>query len=715
MSNRTHYSKIGTLEAQSMERLVQALLGATNPAEAIVKAIENGKTQNASAFERYASSLLERAGGQKLASAPQRKTLKILEPENGRLAQIVHSGSCPSSLETILLATECALNRLVCLADAVTDGRSEQEPVNEAPRRSISILGGGYLGTNAGWRSARIVLPDPNNTDGINERYYNEVDWRSTDCVASNARAIFQSSLRPNPYRTKLGVNVSKQSDWDVRTRLAQIFRALELPHRYSFRFDYDAASQAVAAVFTCPPPGFLPEIQANGKNTRIPSLKEAAYQGYLLRLGCLFCAACFGGGREIELATVVGYDSTWGKPLVSLQFNRSDFVRSVLVRIDADELSDPALRFDPRSIANMAYASHLDWLGRAENADDGLASVPSTGIGFTRIAPWLDERPLAKDAQALFHCKRICDVDTSHYYGGHGDAVDLARNDSDDSPLSAIVRLESLVDDLEASLSAPKDSVSARPLYAPDPLSRLAIGLLDDDMTIAEQAQAYLQGNLEALPDEHDLPCYFRAPSALYHAHFGLSCLYQELKDFSTAQFHADRCMALAPTSAASYYRKADVLAEQGYFSQAANVIITGLNYATNPPDCSMLYFHLSMLLWNMGEKEKAAAVHAYNASLKGEYSDKSKRILEGLRNQPDTPDSAHVKPYAASRLLAQMHLPVAPVNMRHYIAPATITLANSGSPEAAAPYARLLERQHNNDEVVVAACRSLQLGITI
>ena len=715
MNHQAKYSVIGGLETQALERVLHMLATADNPAKAVTSIIENGNSTNATAFERYACAMLQRAGGQRLSSVRGTNALKFIEPENGRLAQIVHSGGFPSALEPTLLATECALNRLICIADAINDGRSELDSTTTELRRSISILGGGFLSSNAGWRSARVILPAPSATDGVNTLFFNEVDWRLTDCVASNARAVFQNSLRPNAYRSKFGVNVANQSDWDVRTRLAQILRALELPHRYSFRFDYNNKNKAIATLFTCPPPSFLPEIQTSSDASRSAPTKETAYQSYLIRLACLFCAACFGGGRAIQHVTAIGYDPSWKKSLVSVQFERDDFARSVLMHIDSDEFSDPALRFDPQSIADMVCASHIDWLGHTGTDANALASVPSYGDNFTRVAPWLDERPLSKDAQALLRCKRVCDVDTSYYYGGHGDAIDLARYDSDGSPLAAIVRLESLVEDLEASLSPPDDNASARPLYAADPLSRLAIGLLDDDMIVATQAQAYLQGTLKTTPSAQDLPCYFRAPNALYHAHFGLSCLYQELGDFSSAQLHANRCMALAPTTAHAYYRKADVLAEQGYFSQAANVIITGLNYTTNGDDCSLLYFHLGMLLWNLGEKEKAAAVHAYNAFINSKYSEKSKRILEGLRQQNDAPNAAFVEPFAASRLLTKMRLPVAPISIRHDIGPATIALANSDSPEAAAPFARILERQHINDEIIVSACRSIQYGIAL
>ena len=739
MADLKSYNRIGAIEAQAMERVLKSLLNSGEPAHAIARVIERGTSPDATVFERYASALLKRTGGQHLFVSRNPESLRIVQPENGRLAQLVSTKSIPAHQEATLLGVECAINRLVCIGDAISDGRCEGEPEETAPRRSISILGGGYLASEKGWRSARIILPNPAQTGGITQRYYNEVDWRSTDCVASNARAVFQHCLRPNAYRTTLGIGVPAKSDWDVRTRLAQLLRALELPHRYSFRFDHDVASKTVAVAFTCPPLGFLPSTPTSGSTGAAP-MRRSAYQCYLLRLASLFGAACFGSGRAIERAYVTGYDASWKTPLVSAQFERDGFVRSVLAHVDADDFSNPVLRFDSQAVADMICAPHLDWLGRDSEKDDVGESdveftVPEGALRLDRVSPELDTRPLSEDAQKLFHCARICDVDTSHYLGGHADAVDLARNDSEESPLASILRLESLVEELEESTAAPPDDAQARPLFAPDPLSRLAIGLLDDELSVADQAQAFLWNSHDAYPkDEPSVaaqaqaflreasenppfdnapPHYYRVPNALYHAHFGLSCLYQEMRDFSTAELHANRCIALAPTTAGAYYRKADVLAEKRWCAQAANVLITGLRTSSVSSDSAFLYFHLGMLLWNLEEKSKAACVHAYNVSLSGEYAEKSKKVIKALRERGEALDTAHASPFTASHLLLKMGIPVAPVSLRSEVARATIALANSGSPDAAAPYARQLERQCGNDEVIAAACRSIQFGL--
>lgn len=689
------------------------MLHSTDPVQSIRALMARGQRAGSTAFEQYASKVLASAGAGKLAGIRGAHPLKILAPENGRLAQIVHAGTLSDETEATVLSAECALNRLICIADAIADGVSERGPLKEEPRKSLSGLGGGYVQTGVGYRSARVVLPSLSFATDISPAYYNEIDWRCTDNVTSNGRAVFQRSMMPNPYRTTHGVKVRTGCDWDVRTRLAQILGALELPFRYSFQFDYDSASRTAIATFTCPPADFLPDI-VEGGYTGEAANPWRAYECYLLRLACLFGCGCFGSGKEIERAMVAGFNATWKKPLISARFERNSFARSALAAIDSNEIASPALRFDPRSLAELIAADHLDWIGKPDTRGNHRVSMPPNEPLESRADPWGDERELPPEAQALFHCKRICDVDTQHYEGGHADAIDLARDDADESSIAAVMRLESLVESLEAETTPPDDDSSARPLYAADPLSRLAITLLDDERAVSAQAEAFLKGEGGATQAQTDRPRYFRAPSALYHARYGLSDLYQRMGDYKAAEMQANRCIALAPTTAGAYFRKADVLAERGFFEQAANVLIDGLRCCAVSTDCALLYYHLGMLLWNSGKKAEALAVHAYNTNLEGEYAAKSQQVLQGMRENPAAPSHARTSAFNASRELANLNLPVSPIDLGTQVTQATIFLTNAGNARAAAPYARELERHCHNDAIITAACRSIQFGAT-
>lgn len=459
---------------------------------------------------------------------------------------------------------------------------------------------------------------------------------------------------------------------------------------------------------------------------------------------------------------------------------------------------------------------------------------VPDDGMSTQRTDPSADTRFLPPDLRRLFHAERICDIDTRSYHGEGAQAVEAARKDADDSTLAAIVRLENIVEELERSLRTGEQSRihekakaqsgapntigecesgpathRHRPLYCAHALSRLAVALLEDELSVAEQAELYLSSgdslvsqaeafmqrnvsrethaanagegiaknedadagdrgphgkpadpkspaalqvpetldapetpgapeapaalqvpetlgapeapeahgtpDISETPDAydaHDTLLFERAPSALFHAHMGLSDLYQRLGDFSGARAHADRCIALAPTTADAYFRKADVLAEQRLHAQAANVLLSGLRCAVAPQDCSLLYYYLGLLLWNVGKRREAAAVHVYNASLAGEFAEKSARVVAGMRTRGDVPVIAHASPLAAERELRRARIPVAPVNLGPLVAQAAIGLASAGAPEAAAPYAAILAHLCRNDRVVVAACESIVHG---
>ena len=707
------YNRIGVSEARSMERVLHDLLESINSTSAIANVIECGEREGSTVFERYASQLLKQTGGNRLTNLPSARRLRLSRPNNGSLAYFTSAKDFPQSIESTLLAVECAINRLVGISDAVSDGMRDTDSSKKELRRSISILGSGYLSDEAGWRSSRVKIPSLDSISDVSIDFYNEIDWRSTDCVANNARAVLQQCVRPNAYRTTLGTHVAEQSDWDVRTRAAQLFNSLELPYRTSYQYDYDSSTGMLAVFFTCPPASFLPAIldDSIGKDAHSESL---AYASYIIKLSCLFAAACFGSGRNITRAVCVGFDAAWNKPLVSIDIERGPFANSVLSAIDSGEFSKPELRFEPEQLALLIETPHLDWSGRLESHDEDAIALSEIEIPSRNIDPWSDARELPLEVQKLFYCKRVCDVDTSHYLGGNADAIDLAREDADESSLSAIVRLETLVEELEGQLEAPDGDKDAYPLFAPHPLARLAVGLVEDERTIAAQAKAFLEySSDEPLQERVSATRYFRAPSALFYAHFGLSDLYQTIGDFPAAELQADRCISLAPTTASAYYRKADILAERGRHTEAANVLIAGLRCCVASADCALLYFHLAMLLWNVGMQWESATIHVYNTSLKGEYADRSKQVISGLRKQPDAPAIVNSPPLEAMREMERMHFPVAPVNMRQQVAAATILLANAGSPRAASPFAREFERLYGSDEVVKTVCRSIQYGV--
>ena len=703
-------------EMRRMRQVIDNLLSTPLPAPQIMDLIKRSGGPQADSFERYAGWVLHDAGAEELAGLSPHHVVRLVPPTEGHLARLICSGKPNRYVDELLANVESALNRLIAIADAVEDSadldlRNEQEH-----RISISIMGGGFLPNHASYRSALVKLPAIGRAESPDPAYFNEVDWRVLDHVAANGRAVFQRSLLPNMHQSFMGAHAPDGSDWDVRTRLAAILEGLELSLRFSYRFDCSIESGTVAVAFNVPPTSLFPQRLKDSLGRIVEAGKKLreAHMAYSLRLACLVAAACFGSGRRVERAIVEGYEENASEnPAFSCTFNRKTFVHRTLCAIDSGALADPALRFNPALALEIAAPDEFQ--SSNEPLEGEAVSVASAEFTTgNRIAPHLDDRVLPQNMQRLFHAKRVCDIDTAHYHGEMGSAVHEALKDSRDSLVAAIAHLENVVETLEGNADAPDDDADARALFCANPLSRAVVSLLDDDLTIGSQAESYLLGENVDGNDIGALPRYFRAPSALYHAHVGLSDLYEQLGDFQGADAEADRCIALAPTTAGAYFRKADVLAQQGRFHEAANVITAGLHTAVDLSDCALLYYHLALILWNIDHKQEAAAIHVYAASLQGEYAEKAARVVEGLRKRKDKSVLVHASPLAAARELQRARIPLAPSDeAKTLVLQAAVGLSCANAPEAAAPYAIALSRYIRDDRILQVTARSLAEGL--
>ena len=701
--------RLNAMELQRVHRVVDELVSAPLPATVMNRLMAKAFSPYAEPFERYAGIALKDSGAGELIQELAGRPLRLSPPGDGHLAQL----SCPSSSDGRIVEltenVEGTLNRLCSIADALEDSADLGDPCKPLGI-TVSGLGGAFKPDRPVFRSAHVRLPRIEPTETPNQEYFNEVDWRALDHVAVIARSVFQSSLLPNMHQAFMGAYAPTGSDWDVRARLALLLGKLELPLRCTWSFDCDIPERTAAIRFSAPSAGAFPrQGVVDGDMLRnVDDRLDDARLVYTLRLCCLMAAVCFGAGRSIETAHIEA--RTRDESLVTCAFNRHGFVHDTLVSIAEGRLCSPELRFDPEGAAQAAAPRYIE-LG---------APTPSRAFEpATRIDPHLDTRPLSADLEGFFHARRICDIDTRHYFGGNEHVIKEARLDSDESVLAAIASLEDAVVTLEARTVPPDDDANARPLYCSNPLSRAMVSLLDDELSVSLQAEAFLHGASEPSDAGYAntakrLPHYFRAPHALFQAHVGLSDLYGRLGDHRGAQREADRALALAPTTAQAYYRKADDLAQQERFAEAANTLVAGLRCAVHERDCALLYYHLGLVLWKLGRHRDAAAVHVYTMSLSGEYAEKSAAVVRSLRKRKGSPVITHASPLAASREMSKAHIPIAPSDMaRTLVVHAAIGLSCADAPEAAAPYAAAIAGYFRNDPVVCAAADSLINGL--
>ncbi len=748
--NESPEKRLSPIEAYNVRQAIDAFVMSKAPLRSIAETVRQANAPGTSPFERYAGLVLHDAGAETLIDAPPSAGVTFIAPGAGTFARITCSDTAPQCVKGAAVDVENALNRLMDIGSALEFASLAQS--QRQKRVSISFLGADYTPAAPTHRTAAVTFPELGQGGKPDLAFFNELDWRVLDHVASDARTVFQSCLKPNMHQALLGASAPDGSDWDLRTRLATVLSRLDLPMRTRFEFDVARGIQATLVAFEVPPVTSFPK-RCNGSDAS--EQLEGARMGYALRLGCLAAAAGFGSGKHVRYAYVQARDAD-GMPLFEGTFERDAYVRSVLMALDEGTLGDSGLRFNPEALLEVILPGQFHLLG-AVSADptpeiaahSGKPSAPDIAerAREQRKEPWRDERELPARMQALFCATRICDIDTSHYLGSSSELIDEARSDADESSLAAIARLEHVVQTQAEKLSPPAGNPEARPLYCGNALARAALPLLRDELTVGSDAEAFLA---EAAPSEEFMvaeqaerflasldaesarsdeakastranraataghPTFYRAPSALFHAHIGLSDLYQRIGDVNGAIAHADYCIGLAPTTAGAYFRKADVLAEEGRYAEAGNVLTAGLRTAIAEQDCALLYYHLALVLTHMGRANDAAAIQVYTASLAGEFAQRANDVVAQLRKRKNAPVIAYASPIAAAREMIRAGIIVAPGNAaRALVAQAALGLSNAEAPLAAAPYVGALASYLPADPVLSAVYRALKHGI--
>lgn len=700
------------IEAYRARAVVDALVGPRRPAAAIRALAQRADDESATPFERYAAGVLCEAGALQLTS-PGKPELLLQHVSDSQVIRLTTPpGPAAPVRDTRVL--EDAINRLTGIVGALEEGFGAQRPSDadsaRARRRELFERHGvEYPLWSDTERGAHVQLPAAPSDSRQAAAFFNEIDWRLLDTVASSAHVYFQAAILANRNQVVFGAKAPHCSEWDVRTRLASILEGLEPTLRLIWRFDCDTSRSVATVHFTVPPIESFPSAVATSTDGALQPLgdrADAARISFALRSAALLAAACFGAGRVIEHAFVIGKDDA--KTLASCAFERSQFVHETLPAIDARMLDTPAMRFDPELVAQTLMASHVDY-ATAER------TPYATGLlSETRPDPWEDDRILPDDMQRLFHAKRIRDLDTSHYLGGSKSVIDEARADSHEAAVAAIAELEGVLDAMESHLAPPDDLPDARPLHCEHALARAAIALLDDELNVSAEAEAFLHhgDDGEALP----LPTvyYYRAPTAVFHAHAGLADLYRKLGDARGAETQADHCIALAPTTPAGYALKAGVLADGRRFEEAANVLMGGLQLAVAEEDQAALLHDLAQLFQRLGRADEARALHVFTATLPGVYARQSAAFIKQIAGGANTFHFVRENMPEARRVIGACGIPLVTERTRNaLVAHAALGLTNAHAPRAAAPYVALLTQHFPTNRAIQIACNSIRSGV--
>ncbi len=695
-------------EAHRAQASIDALFNADDVGSALRALMAKADDEAAEPFERYAGLVLRDAGAANLTTR-----FRLQRVADGQLVRL-HPAS-PSGDDGLLRIVEDALNRLLGVSSALANGiggKTGEAPMSKASlqRQIYERQGLEYPLWSNPTRGAHVKLPPLALNQKPSLAYFNEIDWRMLDNVASIAHLHYQSAILVNSNQVVFGVKGPHGSEWDVRTRLASSLENIWPSLHLTYRFDCDLSRNTATVHFTIPP---LESFPADISPRADGSLKPAgnrianARTAYCLRLAALIAATCFGAGRTVESAFIVGLDEK-GDAAIACSFTRRQFVHETLPAIDAGQLAAPELRFNPDGVQKTLAACTSDY------THIGASELRRENLGGIRLSPHQDTRTLPADMQRLFHARRICDIDVSRYHGGSADAIDEARKDSRNSAVAVIARLENIVEELESSLEAPPAIPDARPLHCENALQRVAIVLLDDELSIGADAEAFL--SFDDKPDADDLPdvVYYRAPSALYHAHVGLADSLHALEDERGAEAHADRCIALGPTTPIGYALKAGVLAREGKTRQAANVIMTGLRSALGDNDRALLLFELAFLFRRMGKFRESEALYICSATMKGPYAQRSLEVIEELEEGVNPRAFAHANLAKAISAITEMGIPFVTDRFRKVlVSRAALGLVNAHAPRAAAPYATMLQECFPDNRAIIGACNSIRFGL--
>ena len=698
-----------TWEAHKAQAVMESLLGADDVGAAMRALALRADDASAESFERYAGSALRSAG---IVEATETGTLdaRIERIADGQLVRLLANPWIKDGKP--LRAIEDTINRLLGVSSALAYGIGSHTPergVSKATlqREIYEIQGLDYPLWSNPLRGSHVILPPASLLQESPEAYFREIDWRMLDCVASIAHLCYQSTLLANSNQRVYGVKGPHSSEWDVRTRLASALGNLWTSLRADTRFDCDLSRNTAAVRFTVPPLSSFPAATGDGPSPHPANgLLEAARAAYCLRLAALIAATCFGAGRSVERAFVIGMNEQ-SQPVISCSFDRRQFVHETLPAIDSGEASNPALRFEPTELQAVLSAS------RSEFDLQGTGKIPSGKLVGCRIDPLEDERILPADMQRFFHAKRVCDIGVSDCLEGAEEIIAEARKDSTSMRIAAIARLEGLVDELERSLKPPADQPDARPLFCETALQRAAVILLDEDLSIAADAEAFLsfeEDEPSTLPDVY----YYRAPGALFHARRELAAIHRKTGDMRSMEAQANRLIALSPTAAAGYSIKSDALARQGRVQQAANVIIDGIRVAVNEADQGALLFSLSLLFGNLGLRRESDALLICASTLPGPHAGKALDMVEGIANGAPAHAFALANLPDARAAIAEAGVPLVSDRIRNaLIARAALGLANAHAPLAAAPYIEVLRAGFPGNRAILSACDSIINGL--
>lgn len=498
-----------------------------------------------------------------------------------------------------------------------------------------------------------------------------------------------------NPYMELYDAHAKRGGAWESLTRFGNVAEALRLPLRLEYGVDVDNASGVMAIGFNAPTAMSFPasRIGDDGTWIDIRDMRGAQAASYALRLAGLLAYVGFTSSIATTSITVTARAGMLtGTPVLSLRFDRMAFFGDVLPHYLNDDINDERYDGDPAALlAVFRPAASIAEFGE-DRGLKGIAPLPlPPAIAAHRVPLWKDTRALPDELKVRLRADRACDLDVLHDTSPITIAdVDKIIESNEESPVSAVIELESVI--MELSKPLPEETPTLKPLYCNNQAERELVALNDDD-----DPSAHADGVPGADPSAIR---YFPVPDAMFRALMALLRINveeghaKEAEELAARIHHYSKLFIPAYVTESALY----VDTETPDWQQDADVLIKALPYAVDVSDIAMLYYRLAYAMRNLGKADVSAACYAMTLTmpvrwLREPAIEELGEVLEGdMSRAPAIED--------AKRLLRANGIPVVPSHaLMHALAQNTIDLVDAGFPLAAGAGTRLCASVDHDD----------------
>lgn len=484
-------------------------------------------------------------------------------------------------------------------------------------------------------------------------------DWfEHADFIRSRANA-------DNPWQTVRTTTAARGGRWDIMTRFTSMCECLSLPFTLEYRCEVNPAFGEMAIVFSVPTVTMMPSSAlVNGTWIDCKAQRPAHAASYALRLAGLLAQAAFASGLRVTSVDVTGrLGSLEGEPVLSLGLNRGVTQMGVVPGYINGQFDLPQDDDYPERILEKLRPARQSIQFGTDHGLQQVTALPAPhALTMMRVPVWQDDRPLPAELQTLLRADTVNELDVMHDDCMiKGNEIMHIAQDNNDSPMSAMMEIESAIMEIEAS--QPEHGTKL-PLYCDRPLSRLLVSQIGGSASDR----------------------YYKVPDALFNGYSVLGQIERELGELDKAVAQSQQLIEYGKTDPRGYISLSlDYTEVSSDYAQSAQALKHALQFAVMPIDVGFIYYRLAYALWQIGETHAALACYAMVLAMpEGPFHANTREEVGTLLSEIG---SEHIPDRAeAVTILNTQGIAVAPSNaVLDVLAQAAVQLVDAGIPRAA------------------------------